>query len=223
MLPFAYASSSDKSFAMHDLQEYLLSYGAAGDFGRFRPLRPLALRRGDRAVVRSHRGLEIGQVLRPAAPGHASFLPNTSVGQLLRPAGAEDEQTAERLYGRGRLLFERARGLLAELDLHLELLDVEMLLDGEHAVLQHVRWTACDVRPFVSTLAREFDLHVLLVDLTRPPSPAADEEHGCGSCGSGGCGSCGSGGCGSCHSAAAPEATYFAGLRAAMERRTSLL
>ena len=62
-----------------DHLEYLLRYGLAGDFGRFRAARPLALRRGDRAVVRSHRGLELAEVLREAAPGHAPFLPNTTV------------------------------------------------------------------------------------------------------------------------------------------------
>ena len=64
--------------------EYLLSYGLAGDFGRFRAPGPLECRRGARAVVRSHRGLEIAEVLRAATPRHAHFLPNTSVGQLLR-------------------------------------------------------------------------------------------------------------------------------------------
>ena len=53
--------------------EYLLSYGTAGDFGRFRPTRPLTCRRGDRAVVRSARGLELGVVLCEAQPGHAAL------------------------------------------------------------------------------------------------------------------------------------------------------
>ena len=64
--------------------EYLLSYGRLGDFGRFRAGKPLTCRRGDRAVVRTHRGLEVGEVLREATPVHATFLPNTSVGQLVR-------------------------------------------------------------------------------------------------------------------------------------------
>ena len=65
--------------------EYLVSYGLAGDFGRFRSLTPLVCRRGQRVVVRSHRGVEVGIVLRPATPRHASFLPNTTLGQLLTP------------------------------------------------------------------------------------------------------------------------------------------
>jgi hypothetical protein len=209
--------------------EYLLRYGLAGDFGRFRAARPLALGRGDRAVVRSHRGLELAEVLCEAAPGHAPFLPNTTVGQLLRPAGPEDELRAAQLRERESQLFDRGRRLAEELGLALELLDVEVLLDGEHGVLHHVRWAECDVRPFVSTLSREFALHVLLEDLTGPREAAEprEEGHGCGreGCGGGNCGSCGSGGgCSTCGAAKPQEVqAYFAGLRERMERRTSLL
>jgi hypothetical protein len=212
---------------MNELLEYLLSYGLAGDFGRFRSARPLACRRGDRAVVRTPRGLEVGRVMRPATPRHASFLPNTSVGQLVRLAGREDEEADERMRRRGHELFARAGRLAAQLGLPVEVLDAEVLLDGQHGVLHHVRWDDCDVRPFVSTLSREFDLHLTLTDLTGPrlPEPAEEEGHGCGreGCGAGKCGSCASGGCSTCGSAAGDLKAYFAELRAQMERRTPLL
>jgi hypothetical protein len=210
--------------------EYLLSYGLLGDFGRFRAARPLACRRGDRAVVRSHRGLELARVLRPAAPAHARFLPNTTVGQLLRLAGPEDEAAAARMAQRGGALLARGVALAGELGLPLELLDAEALLDGEHAVLHYLRWADADVRPFVSALSRAFEVHITLQDLTRSGAGAAPEEeaeHGCGreGCGGGACGSCGTGGgCGSC-GAARPEETqaYFAGLREQLERRRTPL
>ena len=213
-----------------DHLEYLLSYGLAGDFGRFRAAHPLRCRRGDRAVVRSHRGLEVGEVLRAATPRHAAFLPNTTVGSLLRLAGPTDDEAAGRMRERGRLLFDRGRRLTDEQRLPLELLDVEVLLDGEHGVLHLLRFADCDVRPFVSTLSREFELHIVLTDLGRPAAVAPVEEHaGCGreGCGqeSGGCGSCGTGGgCGSCGSAESDAArNHFAELREQMERRTALL
>src|SRR5258708_39344048 len=97
--------------SMQAIQEYLLSYGTVGDFGRFRPLQPLVCTRGNRAVVRSHRGLELATVLCETAPGHALFLPNTTLGQLLRIANAEDEILAEQMQQRGRLLCEQATEL----------------------------------------------------------------------------------------------------------------
>jgi cell fate regulator YaaT (PSP1 superfamily) len=215
-----------------DEREYLVSFGLTGEFGRFRAASPLSLHRGECVVVRSPRGVEIAVVLREATPRHAAFLPNTSVGQLLRRPSAEDERIENEMHIRSQQLFERGRQLAAELELPLELLDVEVLLDGQHAVLHPVRAAGLDVRPFVSTLSREFALHITLADLTRAPASAdhEGEPHGCGrpNCGQeggGGCGSCSSGGCGTCGHAAPREADpHFAQLREQMEhRRTALL
>ena len=209
--------------------EYLVSYGVAGEFGRFRSTRPMTCARGDRVVVRTHRGVEAGQVLRVAAPGHARFLPNTTVGQLLRAFGSDDARIEARLGDQRAAVSTRAVALGEKMGLPLEVLDVEVLLDGEHVVLHHLRWDECDVRPFVSTLAREFDLHVLLTDLTRDGAASLDEEepddHGCGKCGSGGgCGSCSGGSCTTCTASAPMTRTHFAALREQMEKqRTSLL
>src|SRR5258708_35597471 len=114
--------------SMQAIQEYLLSYGTVGDFGRFRPVQPIICTRGDRAAVRSHRGLELATVLCETAPGHALFLPNTSVGQLVRLANTEDEITAEKMRQRGQLLCVGARTLAGEQGLPLEVLDVDVLL-----------------------------------------------------------------------------------------------
>src|SRR5438046_2991814 len=104
---------------MDDL-EYLIGYGLVGDFCRFRAFRPLPGARGDRVVVRSHRGMEIGEVLRPASAHHATYLPNTTVGQLLRRATPEDEGVAVEMRCRGQRLLERAAQLAQEQALPLE-------------------------------------------------------------------------------------------------------
>jgi hypothetical protein len=197
-------------------EEYLLSYGLRGAFGRFRATETLGLERGDRVVVRSPRGIEAATVLCPARPRHAHFLPNTTLSPLLRRLAPADEAALERSQQRGLELLQSAAELAARLELPLELLDAEVLLDSEHAVLHHLRWADADLRPFVSSLSRQFAVRLTLEDLTRPQP----EEHGCGHCGEGGCGSCGAGGCGSCGSASSKElAAYFAGLRTQMERQ----
>lgn len=217
-----------------EVEEYLASFGLSGEFGRFRAATALHLRRGERVVVRGPRGVEIAEILRPATPRHAHFLPNTSVGQLLRRLTPSDEQSESAMRVRARQLFERGEQLAAEMRLPLMLLDVEVLLDGEHAVLHQLRGEDADVRPFVSTLSREFAMHITLVDLSRDREGAAEEESdehaGCGrpDCGrreDGGCSTCGSGGCGSCGSAQPRDMElYFAQLREQMERqRTALL
>jgi hypothetical protein len=190
------------------IHEYLLSYGKLGDFGRFRPTGELIYRRGDRAVIRSHRGLELGTVLCPAQAGHAQFLPNTTVGYLLRRATPEDENVSERQHLLAQRVFGEACDLSAELNLPLQILDVEVLLDGEHAAVHLRRTATCDVRPLVSGLSRSNNLHVILEDLTGAagsagPDAPGEVDPGCGrlGCGrtTGGCSSCGSGdGCGTC-------------------------
>jgi cell fate regulator YaaT (PSP1 superfamily) len=196
--------------------EYLLGYGLLGDFGRFRPIRALTCRRGDRAVIRTVRGLEIGEVLCETRPRHAHFLPNTSLGSLLRLATADDEVLSESLFEKAMDFADEAAAKVSQLELPMAILDAELLLDREHAVLHFVRWEDCDVRPLVSSLSTQFALIVTLQDLTR----AEELEHSCGSCGEGGCGDCGSGGCGNCGEAKPDDVrAYFAGLREKMMAR----
>jgi cell fate regulator YaaT (PSP1 superfamily) len=193
--------------------DYLLGYGLLGDFGRFRPTRILTCQRGDRAVVHTARGLEIGEILCATRPRHAQFLPNKTVGTLLRLATMEDEALTESLSHRAMDFADEAAQKAARLGLPLAVLDAELLLDREHAVLHFVRWTECDVRPLVSGLSTQFALSVIMQDLTR----VDEHEDGCGNCGESGCGDCGSGGCGSCGTANPKEVrAYFAGLREKM-------
>jgi cell fate regulator YaaT (PSP1 superfamily) len=207
-----------------DLPEYLVRYGSTGEFGRFRPVSLVSSARGDPVVVRSHRGLELGVLLCPATPGHAQFLPNTSVGQLLRSATPEDERQAEHVREVGQRLFADARRLTAELGLPLEVVDVEVLLDREQAILHHLHWGEFDERDLVSALVRKHDLRVRLYSLRVTDDPA-EEEHGCGrsDCGhkeGGGCSTCGSGGCSTCGTAKPEEVrAHFAALRERMDEQ----
>ena len=187
-----------------ELRDYLLNYGSAGDFGPFHCEEPLACRRGDRVVVRSHRGQELGVVMRPATEEHARLLEGKFVGQILRLATPGDVELASRMQARSQSLFQDARQLLAQLQLPMELLDAEVLLDGRQAVLHYLRWQECDPRPLMEPLSQKYRVLVTLHDLAlnAPEISAQKETEGCGlpGCGapSGGCNSCSSGGCGTC-------------------------
>lgn len=202
------------------MQEYLVGHGLVGEFGRFRPRDPLALRRGDRVVVHTARGLEAGEILCRATQRHAELLPTVGVGELLRPMNPDDVRAAEIARTRGHDLYAEAERRIGSLRLPLVLLDAEVLFDSEHAALHLVRWQDCDVRPLVSGLASHFDWHLQLEDLT---SLKEADDYGCGSCGAGGCGDggCGDGGCstGSCGSGSMDPSElkeYFLTLREKM-------
>lgn len=215
------ASSSALNESDDVVGEYLVGYGVAGEFGRFRSLRPLDVVRGDRTVVRTHRGLELGEVICAARPGHATFLPNTTLGQLLRRATPDDLMTDEQMRQKAAAIFDAARQVVQEQNLPLEILDAEVLLDGEQAVLHYLNWETFDERELVSRMASRFGLRVLLHSLKT--ETLTGEEHGCGeaNCGGGNCSSCGSGGgCGTCGPPTSTELRdHFASLREQMERQ----
>jgi cell fate regulator YaaT (PSP1 superfamily) len=207
------------------MDEYLVNYGRAGDFARFRPADSLTCGRGDRVVVRTDQGIELGVVLCAAEPGHARFLSRTACGDLLRIATEADNQVADQMSERGQDIFEHARQLACDLGLPLEVVDVDVLFDGAHAVVYHLRRDECDYRPLVSSLARAFDLHIVMVNLFVP----TEREHGCGKpdCGggSGGCSTCGTGGgCSSCGAGTKAEdvSAYLANLQAHSNRHPLL-
>jgi hypothetical protein len=184
-------------------EEYLLSYGNAGDFGRFRGTEPLACQRGDRVVARTPRGQEIGFIMRPASPGHGRLLANQSIGQILRRATEGDFELAQRLRQRSQRLFEDGCRFVHELSLPMEILDAEILLDARQAILHYLRWTDCDPRPLLDALSQRYHLLVTLHDLALPSGEGAEEQQdpvGCGvdGCGGGGCGSCASKNCSTC-------------------------
>src|SRR5262245_10982142 len=106
--------------------EYLVHHGAAGHVGRFRSA-ACAPVRGDAVVVRTPRGVELGEVLRPAEFERASF-PDPFVGELLRPATADDFATAARCQEAGRAVCEDAERLAAGHGLAMAVLDAEVLL-----------------------------------------------------------------------------------------------
>jgi hypothetical protein len=187
-----------------DASEYLVSFGVAGEFGRFVPVQPVTCRRGDRVLVRTRRGVEPGTVLCQATAGHAALLDGEVAGPLLRVLTDEDESHLLDLEANAQLAFEAARLLTRELSLPLEILDVEAILDPRLLVVHYVG-RSTDFRPLVSTLSKRFDALVEMFDLTTLPLAdgfeAVDHHDGaaCPDCGSTtGCDSCGPGGCGSC-------------------------
>src|SRR5207247_1382953 len=122
----------------------------------------------------------------------------TALGELLRTATEEDERAADRGRSLGRRVFEDARRLALELSLPLEILDVEVLLDGQRAIVHHLRTVECDYRSLVSALSRQHDVLISMENLALPAPVGASGGCGKPDCGKegggGGCTDCGSGG-----------------------------
>jgi cell fate regulator YaaT (PSP1 superfamily) len=208
--------------------EYLVSYGKTAILGRFLAGVPATYRRGDRVVVEGARGLSLGVVLSEGTERQARVLTALD-GRLLRRVEQQDENDWQRCRMQAEHIYVASRQLAVNLSVPLEVLDVEMSLDGRRAILQYLAGTACDATEFLDRLAAQCGVQVWLENLAGPAPEPVQEQGGCGKpdCGrtAGGCSTCSTGGgCSSCGSGKVDMRDYFAHLRDKMDqRRTPLL
>ena len=201
-------------------REFLVSHGCTALLTRCRASADESFERGNRVVIRSGRGLELGEVLCPAEARPEVISP----GELLRHASSDDESQAAANNHRGLALLDDVQRSVEREFLPLLPLEAELLLDGSRAFVHVLRWDTCTLTPLLEELRQSHGISISFQDRSKPV------EHGCSSCGNGGCGSCGEGGCstGGCGSgdcsrggvkSAAELTAYFAALRAQMESR----
>lgn len=208
-------------------REYLVSLSHAGALGCFTAPASLICRRGDRVVLRTANGLDIGTIRCAATPRHAQLLGNSQFGELLRRVTTADEHLLRANHERAQQLFEDARRLAAVWHLPLEILDVAISFDGQRATLDSLRGGAFDEQSLVQTLSRKYTMTVVLRDLALPTVATGCGQSNCGQ-GRGNCATCSSGGCATgCGSEtlSAEVREYFAHLRQRMadQRRVPLV
>ena len=204
-------------------EQYVVSFGKDAALGCFTAPEPIALRRGDAVLLKTPRGIEVGEVLCPASIRQARLLGAQVRGDLLRRLADDDRTRSTDLESRGRMLLDAAHALSAEQDLNLIVLDAEVLFDGRQAMLQVLHPNPDELAGFVHALSARVGLEVRLTNLAQPLPADEPEVSGCGKpdCGSGGggCTSCSTGGgCSSCGPPGGVDVRpYFAHLRAQME------
>jgi hypothetical protein len=207
---------------------YVVGHGKSGGLGHFTSRRPLPLGRGDRVIIDSPRGREVGTVLCPANARQARILGAVASGGIVRLLTPDDEMALKHSRETEQRLFEASRRLARDSDLPVEILDVDVLFE-KRAILQVVGMNDTPLDAFVGTLSQAFRLDIQLENLALA-HPMENADHGCGKpdCGKrsgGGCTTCATGGgCASC-GGAVDLRPYFAHLRQQMEarNRTSLL
>jgi cell fate regulator YaaT (PSP1 superfamily) len=112
-------------------------------------------RHGDRVVVRSPRGVELGEVLCPASPQAIAQLVDPPIGQILREVTAQDQADAARLASERSKLIGLCQQLSDDLGLALKVVDVEQLLGGERVVFYYLADERVDFRQLVKQLGGE--------------------------------------------------------------------
>ena len=131
--PAATVASADLSSGTAAVM--LVRYGAIPEVARAFAEGADALRRGDRVVVSTHRGLQIATVLEQLSPSNNVEAQDAGSFPVVRALTADDKKTAERLAAECEREFdawcERIRGW----KLQLELIDLERTLDGSKLIL----------------------------------------------------------------------------------------
>ena len=116
--------------------------------------------RGQRVVVRTDRGIELGEILCEATDRTALFLENPARGEVVRPASVEDLAAEAKLADRRREGLEACRGFVAARRLQMDLIDVEAILGGERMVFFYLAEKRVDFRELVKDLARALQTRI---------------------------------------------------------------
>ncbi len=135
---------------------YIVRYGQMRFLGEYTGLPEHDHRRGEAVVVRSDRGVELGEVLCPATDRAALFLENPARGEILRTATAEDLASGARLLEIQRQGFVTCQEFIGRRKLQMDLVDVEAILGGERMVFYYLAEKRVDFRELVKDLARAF-------------------------------------------------------------------
>lgn len=120
--------------------------------------------RGTRVVVRTRRGLEVGEVLSPpgARPDAAHRAPHgtnqpAADGEILRRMTVEDELLAQRLTQNRLAAHQACQERLESLGLPAVLLDTEFLFDGQTLIFYFLGEVPAELEAVLQDLAEAYD------------------------------------------------------------------
>ena len=128
-------------------RNHLVRVGVMGEIGRFQPVDAVRYPRSSRVIVRTRRGLEIGEILVPDADGNSA----EPEGTILRRMTTEDNLLESRLLKNRSEAFAACSARLAELASPPVLLDVEHLFDGRSLYFYFLG----EIRPEVEAITNE--------------------------------------------------------------------
>lgn len=137
----------------------IVRYGAMHRVGPFTHDIP-DLRCGQQVVVRSERGLEIGEVLCVRARPHQ--VSDQKPGQILRKATPEDLSENDHIVRNNPAKFKFCAEEIKRLNLPMKLVDLEHLFGGDKIIFYFVADGRVDFRQLVKDLATEYQTRIEL-------------------------------------------------------------
>lgn len=169
-------------------RQHLVRVGALATVGRFVAVDAVRYPRGSQVVVRTGRGLELGEVLSP--PGEQSDAPSPE-GSIVRGVTVEDQLLAARLEKNRQGAFDACTARLAERALPAVLVDVEHLFDGQTLLFYFLGEMTAEVEALTAELAELYEAHVQFRKFAEAVTEGCGP--GCGTESAAGCKTCVSG------------------------------
>ncbi|HEY7313682.1 MAG TPA: regulatory iron-sulfur-containing complex subunit RicT [Gemmataceae bacterium] len=138
---------------------WIVRHGAMRFLGEFDP-ENTAYVRGQEVVVRTERGLELGQVLCHATPRAVELIAEPTRGKIVRILDERDRAERERLRDIEQRELETCGRFVQQRRLQMELVDVEHLFGGERIIFYFLAEKRVDFRELVKDLAREYQTRI---------------------------------------------------------------
>ncbi len=140
---------------------YVVRYGSTRIIGEFSSKGRDNYPRNCQVLVRSDRGVEVGEVLCPASDRTREYLGATEAkGHVLRETSEADRQKIDELRLQEREEFRGCQDLIAGHKLQMQLVDVEHLFGGERLLFYYLSESRVDFRELVKALASRFRVRI---------------------------------------------------------------
>jgi nitrite reductase/ring-hydroxylating ferredoxin subunit len=135
LIDFTEAVGNEKDDGIYS---YLVRYGVMGHVSRVGSNRLIPCRRGDRVIVNTDRGLEVGEVLEAPSGVAGNSSKKKPAGELLRVMSEEDQREQQLLDSTQPSAIRMCEQLVAERKLPITIVDVEQLFDGETIMVHYL-------------------------------------------------------------------------------------
>lgn len=142
------------------MPKYIVRYGLMRSLGVMTSRNDVEYRRSMEVIVRSDRGLEVGQVLCEATDDALSHLDQPTSGQIVREVSGDDVGTIDGIDNARKVKLAACQRHVDALNLEMKLVDVEQLFGGERLVVFYLSDDRVDFRELVKLLAGEFQTRI---------------------------------------------------------------
>lgn len=142
------------------MSKYIVRYGILRSLGVMTVRNETAYRRGMTVIVRTERGLEVGQVLCAATDDALSELDQSPTGQIVREVSGDDINEINHIDGSRNSKLAVCQNCIEALALNMKLIDIEQLFGGERLVVYYLAEDRVDFRELVKQLASEFQTRI---------------------------------------------------------------